>query len=210
MVLEFIMDGTVGLRLIANAEAIYKTRKSEIECEDLLEDMNGKYRNALLSKPFYDAEKHVVTMDSFDDMELKAFFDTASQSIKELQDLPASRKKSGPMHKSPLQRAADMQIELWATLKANFKAMYNAVIEDVMGLAVEALQNDGADMFGVLVDFADLFFCWTPHASLLRRTASRPTQSILGCLSTSACFMASCFSQRPCSCLPSPARELRR
>ena len=155
-VLEFLLDGTVGLRLIANAEAMYKTRKSEIECEDLLEDMNCKYNNVLLSKPFYDAEKHCVLLESFDGEELKAFFDTASQSAKELEDLPASKKKSGPLGKSPAQRAADMQAELWASLKANFKAMYKAVIEDVMGLAVEALQNDGADRFGALVDFAEL------------------------------------------------------
>jgi hypothetical protein len=97
-----------------------------------------------------------VSLDSLDGEELKAFFDTASQSAKELQDLPASKKKSGPSGKSPAQRAADMQAELWATLKANFKVMYSAVIEDIMGLVVEALQNDGADIFGALVDFTEL------------------------------------------------------
>ena len=152
--LQFLVEGTVGLRLVAHAETVCQNRKEEVECDELIADLQEKFDAVVKSSPFYNETEHAISDDDLQTKGLKDYFEAAAATSEKLQILPGAKKKVGSLGKTYIQRASDIQVEMWTVLKMQFKKMFVAMLNDVIDLLSSAITNNGLDESGQLVDLA--------------------------------------------------------
>ena len=152
--MEFLIKGTVGMRPIQNADAAYKVRQSEIECEATLEELQAKSDAIKSKEPFYDSTDNSICMDGLTCAEFTSFIaaaEVAEAAANTMKSMLAGKKKCRP---SLSQGASEIQSATWVELKEHFKEMYVRILEDIMDNAMEAFQNNG-NCNGTLLDFTE-------------------------------------------------------
>ena len=153
-IVELLISGTVGVRLVSHADAVYKARKSEVECEDIIERLQSKSDEAVATKLFFDSDTDSMMPEA---LKSRRSMISSRRSSRRPSSCTICRRarKSGPLANTPLQRASEIHASFWAQLKASFKVVYVECINDVMELATEALSNEGC-VDGSLLDFNSL------------------------------------------------------
>ena len=125
----FLRDGTIGRKFVANADAVCKSRKAEVECEDIVADLEAKAKAVLQSTAFYDQTLGSVCETALELDAVKKFITVAAEAKDKLHELPASKQKAGAQGRTYVQRAADTNLKVWASLKQSFKDMYAAIVK---------------------------------------------------------------------------------
>ena len=147
--LRFLVDGGVGLRLIANAEAVCKNRASEVEGQRMASECREKAGVVVKKGIFHDVSEEADGVRTIyedglqESQELSAFLKVSDTALEAF----GLMSKEKTVAKSALKAWTDEVMQdvetVWKAVTGSFRKMYHAVITSYVFDCLDAVEHGG-------------------------------------------------------------------